>query len=209
MDVGTIPTKGLNMISTTDKAIIKIINPNLATGPWIAGGAVMTWFEGGTLRSTNFPTAQDIDVFFADPDQFEFTKQQLVKNNSVRHLPFVSDNAETYQFELPDSITNACWKVQLIKKNYFKSTAEILHNFDFTCCGFATDGNKYTMLPNAAKDLNNKVLHINRYNSETILSRTIKYWIAGFEPGADVREALASADIQTNFSGHTDYDHAF
>jgi hypothetical protein len=205
------------MIPTADQVILQLISPNLETGPWIAGGAAMHWFNGGTISSidcADFPTMQDIDVFFASEAQYNSVKSKLGNLNLSKELPFTSNNADTFKFISIDNCgrqsSNRYWKVQLIKRSFFNSVTGVLDTFDFVCCGFATDGKKYVTLPNAAKDLNKKVLNIHRYTPESAVSRTVKYWAYGFKPSADLINRITNdSNVVTNFAGYTDYDHAF
>jgi len=198
------------MVALVDLFVLQTISPDLETGPWIAGGAAMCWFNGGTMSSlddADFPTMQDIDVFFASEAQYNTVRSKLVNLNSSRETPFFTTNAETFKFRTPG---NQYWKVQLIKRSFFKSVTDVLDTFDFVCCGFATDGTKYVTLPNAAKDLNKKVLNVHRYNPQSALSRTVKYWAYGFKPSADLINRIANdSNVITNFAGYTDYDHAY
>ena len=45
-----------------DQLIQKLINCH-KDGPWIAGGACLAWYQ-------NTPTSSDIDVYFANEEQF-------------------------------------------------------------------------------------------------------------------------------------------
>ena len=199
------------MIPDNDSFVVNsVIKPNLKTGPWIAGGAAMCWFNGSnTISGNNFPLMQDIDVFFANVDQLTKVTQRIMEYNSCSILsPYETSNAKTYQFELNGQ--RDYWKIQLIQRTFFNSAEEVLNNFDFVCCGIATDGEQYVTLPNAAKDLKEKVLNIHRYNPLTVLPRTIKYWAYGFTPSPELINLIGSDTLlTTNFAGHTDYDHAF
>lgn len=194
-----------------DTFAINTISPNLETGPWIAGGAAMSWFLNGTVgydSRSDFSTLQDIDVFCANAMQLNSVRDRVVSANTCKDRPFVTKNAETYKFKTHAGIQ---WKIQLITCNFFDSAESILNSFDFVCCGIATDGKKYALLPNAAKDLTDKVLNVNRYNSTTVLARTLKYWSMGFTPSASLVEQInEDSALETKLEGKgSNYDHAF
>jgi hypothetical protein len=200
------------MSFTYDFFAINTIAPNLETGPWIAGGAAMKWFLGENVgRKTNyedFSSLHDIDVFCANNEQLVQVRERLIKTNVCTERPYVTDNAETYKFK---SYNDTQWKIQLVVCKFFDSAESLLDAFDFVCCGIATDGNKYIMLPNAASDLNNKILNINRYNPTTVLARTLKYWSMGFTPSLELVEKISSdTTVETKLDGKGgNYDHSF
>ncbi|CAB4130107.1 hypothetical protein UFOVP116_273 [uncultured Caudovirales phage] len=203
------------MINNCDKTIVDLIKPSIAIGPWIAGGAAMCWFQGGHLHAPRHDNLiQDIDVFFANDEQLSEVRHRLCQHNYSTAPAFISKNAETFTFRSVEDFNTSgsfskeeVWKVQLIKRKFYTSVHEVLENFDFVCCSIATDGKQFVSLPNTAKDLNARVLNVNKYNPETSLPRTLKYWAYGFEPSAELIDKIAQDEnININFAGYSDYD---
>lgn len=194
------------LISAHDRSVINAIKPNLETGPWIAGGAAMAWFRGEQLHGAmvDYPTLTDIDVYFASQDQLHATQQAMSNFNESQATKYQTKNAETFLFF---QNTAYCWKIQFITRQFYSSVDSVLAAFDFTCCGVATDGASFKLLPGAAQDLNAKVLNINKFNPDSALQRTLKYWSYGYTPSPALIELLSTdSQLRTNFTGHTEYD---
>ncbi len=195
-----------------DSFAIRTIAPNLETGPWIAGGTAMSWFLGQSVSrqvNSDFSLLQDIDVFCANEEQLKTVRQALINTTRSVECPFVTKNAETYKFKSYGG--DQVWKIQLITCNFFDSAESLIDSFDFVCCGIATDGKKFVMLPGAGKDINSKTLRINRYNPNTILPRALKYWSMGWTPTPELIEKISNdSSIDTMLAGKGgEYDHAF
>lgn len=103
---------------------------NGLTGPWVAGGSVRR-------AAMNEPLGKDVDVFFRDEAQFEVWAGMLRSNASAVEM-FTEATDRRIAFLL--DIGEPRIKVDLVCGTYFKSVEELLGDFDFTCCCFATDG---------------------------------------------------------------------
>lgn len=192
------------MLATTVSVFktIKAINPNLETGPWIAGGAARLLF------TRNFSPTHDIDVFFKDEEQFLSLKEQLSANKNYS-LAISTDNASTfmvvYDTDMPyvdyirmiddphyiHDLTDTNYKkkpasynmpirVQLIKNKFYSSVHDVLNSFDITVCQFATDGYSIVYGKNSIRDLYDNTLRFNVYNNNA-LKRYVKYRSYGFK----------------------------
>jgi hypothetical protein len=188
-----------------DAYLLQLIKPDLVNGPWIAGGAVLQWFNKSTVGS------HDVDVFFKNERQFQslldfFQKAALsnfeLDSNNIKNcsLIFSSDNAYTFKYDQ--------WHIQLIKTHFFDSVDALLNHFDITACKLATDGTQwYTNHPSTIDHIENKILDMDRIRSDMAVKRLFKYWIYGYQPTVDLIERLQQTpDLENNFSNSTDYD---
>ena len=196
-------------LTTFDQQVIETIKPCFETGPWIAGGAAMSWFNGENVSGllTDFSILTDVDVFCSSMQQFTEVLDRVKNANCSQESSIHTDNAVTIYFR-PNGVSDSLiCKLQIIKVRFFESVDQLLENFDFTCCGIATDGLTFKLLPNAAKDLNSRTLNINNYNPETVLNRIFKYWSYGFTPSKELIQKITSdSSIKKYFGGSTDYD---
>lgn len=133
-----------------------------ATGPWIAGGmGRQLALDSGAVQFA------DIDVWFSSAASYEQCMLRLCKEfeNDISET-FTSDNAKTY--------TIGEHKVQLIRRAYYSSLADVFDNFDFTCCQVAVDRNFKISGP-GIEDARNFVLRLNRLDTRGFLARYAKY----------------------------------
>ena len=156
-----------------------------AQGPWIAGGMGRQL----VLGETNFA---DIDVWFNNPMSYEHCMLRL--NNTFGNYmyeTYTSDNAITY--------TVGDFKVQLIRRAYYKSLDEVFANFDFTCCQIAVDRNFYTYGP-GIEDAKNYVLRLNKLDSRGFLARYAKYVGYGYTmPSDEFLDIINNEEINYEF----------
>lgn len=194
----------------TNKLCIKL---NLTTGPWIAGGtARKLWFNEPWYE-------HDIDYFFNSHDEFKTASNaadefmsvyrsaindnmldEHIKTNFVdprfmrmSHHEFKTDNASSYRIKIKENneeITGSV-KIQLIRRQYYKSVEDIWNDFDFTICNFATDGNIVIADQQAINDCNHKVIRMNSLSvRRTDLKRVMKYTAYGFNPDSEILKNL-------------------
>lgn len=201
----TVPGNLLS-IPVSDIPVVSLIQPNMANGPWIAGGAVIQWYRGQVVGR------HDVDVFFRDESQFNSLKNKLQTDmrdvfdfkssppSNNCQLIFNSANAETYQWN--------GFNVQLIKARYYNSVNELLDRFDITACKVATDGRSwYTNHSSAEQHIKNYVLDMEKIMPEMAVKRMFKYWIYGYQPTVDLIERIQQIpNLQNNFANSTDYD---
>lgn len=175
---------------------IPIIKPSLDNGPWIAGGAVLRWFQNRPVGYS------DIDVFCANEEQLKMVQHRITvdyKDQSL--LRYTSDNALTYEIWVRDTHdVEHWWTVQLIKKQYFDSADAVLNRFDITVCQFITDGSSIRTGATSIQDLNQKKLRFNKIKSDS-LKRYIKYMAYGFRPDPGVfDEIINQTDAQWKYN---------
>lgn len=218
-------------IPKPDWAITRVIEPNFETGPWIAGGSVLQWYQGLNVDS------HDIDIFFASQSQMETFETELLNKCQFHHdsgsnklqkkvkkakyealfsdppkdiisiqTVYMTENAHTYSVDI--GYTN--YKVQLIKKYYPKSLEDLLNNFDISVCRIATDFLKFRASPEAIVDIKHKRLNFPHGLRPDSLKRIVKYYSYGFTPDPDLWEqALNVPGVVLKFEATGDYDHAF
>lgn len=181
---------------------VSVIEPNMDNGPWIAGGAVMRWFQNDTVELS------DIDVFCASEAQFEMLRHRMqVDYKDICNLRFTTDNALTYDVFAYDGGVQKSWTIQLIKKHYFDSADAVLDKFDITACQFITDGFSTQHGPTAVQDLNQKKLRFRQVKPDS-LKRYIKYMAYGFRPDPGLFDQIVNqSDAQWQYStAETAYD---
>lgn len=149
---------------TLNEAIEIILGNSIEVGPWIAGGAIRRTLDERPLDS-------DIDVFFKNKEQMDFTITHL------KHEGFKESKKTEHHVELvKDKL-----KIQCINFMYYDKVEDLLDSFDFTICQFATDGKHLYTTPMALWDLARKRLVINKITfGVATLRRLIKYQKQGY-----------------------------
>ncbi len=180
---------------------VSLISPDIETGPWIAGGAVLRWYQ-------NQPVGEnDIDVFCASPEQAEEIINDIKSYNrySVR---FQSENADTISYS-SDKKT-AHWTIQIIKRRYFTSLQDIIDNFDITVCQLGTAGSEFCLGSNTARDIREQNLRMNFPLQPDAAKRMIKYWTYGYRPVEGLLDAVRDNPCAKQiFTNDEDYQNAF
>lgn len=167
-------------------------------GPWIAGGAVMAWVQGDHLDGT------DIDVFCHCPEQVIGLGRWLERKGFTK--VYSTGNADTYQFSKYSNGVTKKYEVQLIKKQYYNTSQEIIDGFDLNVCRFVFDGTYVEYSKSSYNDLKNKILNINKMNG-AVFRRIVKYMSYGFTPSKDTIDTIMSYDeLVTDFNGMNEYD---
>ncbi len=110
-------------VHPNDWVPVSVIDPNKKSGPWIAGGAVLKWYQSQPVGES------DIDVYCSSPMQVERILQSFYDKLSFtkRHE---SENAVTLEV-YKDSET---WTVQVIKKNFYTDMQKVIDSFDISVC---------------------------------------------------------------------------
>lgn len=175
---------------------IKLSNTN---GPFLAGGAVRRSICGSTLND-KFQEV-DFDLFFSSEEQYQqirkiFNDLLQSKNTSpaadfwiyknkqgvfVEHEKSTDDVDNFFVRIIQEDKPELTYKIQLIKKIFFKDAANLIDSFDFTICQFATDGEDLLCGDFSLWDLARKrlVVHKITYPVSSI-RRLIKYTKQGF-----------------------------
>lgn len=167
------PTKKRNLLEPNFKNIVDTIYHGTSerSGPWIVGGC-------GRQLALGESKFNDIDVWFGSREQFEAASKKILDTFNA-YETFTSDNASTYQV--------GEYKVQLIRRNFYKSVNDVFNDFDFTCCQVAVDENLRPYGPGLS-DATNMVLKLNKYDNRAFLARYAKY--VGYGYIMDTKEFL-------------------
>ena len=168
-------------VHKNDSAIVyKLINPS-STGPWIAGGSCLSWYNNRACTS-------DIDVYFRNQKQYDTSLDWIVKNHQIYNR-IDSANAVTLTLQ-----AGTLFNIQLIKKAFYQSAEDIINDFDISVCQIVWDGKKLTVGKHFVNDAARKVLRFINFNSNSH-KRMLKYMCYGYEPAADTIEKLIHSSI--------------
>jgi hypothetical protein len=192
----------LPVVHDDDRSIVDIIEPDMEVGPWIAGGAVLNWFNNESIGSS------DIDVFFNSQLQFDqaFGRLMAAKSNMV----YNSDNAVTLHIHTSNGQMK---RIQLIRKNWFQTAKEVIDRFDITVCQLATDGNQILLGEYTAEHIKQKRLEFtDKPVHADIVKRLVKYVTYGYTPNPALMQSILDNESNFNWSFNgteADYDAAF
>lgn len=190
------------VVHKEDHEPVSIINPNMEKGPWIAGGAVLRWYQNQPVGES------DIDVFCANAKQAADVIK-AVKDQGHYHVKYESENAVTLSHWSKTNPGNP-WTIQVITRRHFVSMDDVLNNFDITVCQVGTAGNEYVLGKTTAKDIREKNLRFNRPLQPDALKRLVKYWTYGYRPVEGLLEAIQNnPDAVWKFELDGDYQNAF
>lgn len=179
--------------------VVRLVQPNMETGPWIAGGAVLAWYEGRSVGES------DIDVWFRDKEQFEKVQSQFQFMNKAAE----TENAITYNVDVTSK--NGRTKIQLIRNRFYESAQAVIDSFDISVCQLATDGNCFILGPMTAKDVREKNLRFVGRLKPEMLKRYVKYTAYGYRDVENQIEVMLGMDeLITEFAYEAeDYNNAF
>jgi hypothetical protein len=195
------PVMMLGVVGNTIATRLKL---DLENGPWMAGGSVRKCFLNQPIGFS------DWDVFFKNKRQFDEARNSL---STIRecHVIFESSNAITFQIhdygDQQNPIYKTPIKVQLICRNFYDSCEELLEDFDFTICQFATDGLKFKLGRNTYLDNIDGVLKLtspSMYSRPGFMSRVIKYITYGYKPSKELLEIIDNNFEQLDFTTRVD-----
>jgi hypothetical protein len=183
-----------------DREAVTIIEPNLETGPWIAGGAALRWYQ-------NMPVGEsDIDVFCKNTQQADALIDRIKSHNRFI-VKYESNNATTIQHLSSDG---KGWTIQIIKKRFFNSLEEVIDNFDITVCQIGTSGNEWILGDNTAKDIREHNLRMRLPLQPDAPKRLTKYWIYGYRPVPGLLDEIQNnPNTRWKFTSDEDYHNAF
>lgn len=168
----------------------KMPAPDQFWGPWLAGGAVRRLVEGKDIDDG------DIDLFVAagvDPEKY------IKRMDKIAEEKFVTNRAVTYRVKHDEGIQ----KIQIITKCKYGVLLDLLMEFDYTVCQFATDGQKIYYVGTALDDLRSNTLRKSPWaqpRDHAFIKRFIKYTEYGFipEPGLMPEIMKKVADTRTD-----------
>lgn len=178
------------MIHPSDKAFVNFLAPS-SEGPWIAGGAVRIWMAGGSIED------HDIDVWFNNDRQLRVLWSKLLADSNMTKV-YESDSAVTFK-EYGTKKT-----IQLVKKQFYSSIHDVLAGFDFTCCQFGYDGEKFIADSQARYDAHHKVLRAVNL-TPSIIPRLVKYVTYGYRPSKEILEYIQATKLETNYGAYHEY----
>lgn len=205
-DVKTKPVKYVEVkqystVPEYDWEVVSVINPHLKTGPWIAGGAALNWWQGNTVGES------DVDVFCRDSQQADRLIERIKKYERFT-VKYESDNAITLDYWL-DSNYEHRWTVQVIKRRYFKSLEEVINSFDISVCQIGTSGNDWALGENTAKDIEKRLLRFQKPLQPDTVKRLVKYWVYGYRPVDGTIDDILNTDLNWQFHVDDIYQNAF
>lgn len=179
---------------------VTIVSPDLKNGPWIAGGAVLQWYQGQPVNHS------DIDIFCKDENQIADLLNTFYSRDHSKK--WSSDNAETFDYYRRKD--NKTWRIQVIKRRTFKSIQDVIDSFDISVCQIATAGNEYITGSKTIEDIKNKKLRFKYPLQPDAVKRYTKYVCYGYLPDPDLCKAIAeNEDSKWNFNMQEDYNNAF
>lgn len=163
----------------------RLIGADLKSGPFIAGGSVRQ-----ALSEEALSPESDIDVFFSSFEQVHPVRETMIKEGA--------------HFANANDIETFIWrdrKVQLIGNQFHESIDHLFSTFDFTVCAFATDGVTIVCLPEAKRDLDEKMVRVIDGASwkPRAHSRLAKYCRKGFRPAPGVFRWCMNASNRRKF----------
>jgi hypothetical protein len=189
-------------IPVNDREAVSLIEPCLAKGPWIAGGAPLRWYQNQTVGEN------DIDVFCANAKQAADIIERIKSYNRF-NIKFESENAVTIGYNKKGEYTTR-WTIQVITRRYFSSVQEVIDNFDISVCQIATCGNEWVLGNQTAKDIREKNLRMTLPLHPDAPKRLTKYWVYGFRPVPGLLENIIdNPETRWSYSNDEDYSNAF
>jgi phenylpyruvate tautomerase PptA (4-oxalocrotonate tautomerase family) len=189
-------------VISADREAVSVIGPNINTGPWIAGGAPLRWFQGLSVGEN------DIDVFCANARQAQDVISRI-KSYSRYTIKHESENAVTIEYWKKDDYGTR-WTIQVITRRYFASIKEVIDNFDISVCEIGTCGNEWVLGQYTARDIREKNLRFNQPLAADAAKRLVKYWIYGYRPVSGTIEAIQNnPESRWQFQHDEDYNNAF
>jgi hypothetical protein len=189
-------------IASNDKEAVSVVGPNIDTGPWIAGGAPLRWFQGLSVGEN------DIDVFCANARQAQDVIDRI-KSYSRYTVKHESENAITIEYWKKDDYSTR-WTIQVITRRYFASMKEVIDNFDITVCEIGTCGNEWVLGKYTARDIREKNLRFKQPLASDAAKRLVKYWVYGYRPVDGTVEAIQNnPESRWQFQHDEDYNNAF
>lgn len=197
-----------NCVPYPDNVLVNAINPDMRFGPWIAGGAVIQWYQDRPVtiideigRPKNTDMLRDVDVFVASDVQFQKVIDSLQTSFSTTRT-FTSENADTFICRS----AYYTWKVQVIRHKH-KTVDDLLAAFDITCCQIATDGDSFKYIGTAAADITNKTIKLTDRRKAGTMNRVIKYISYGYTPAPETYDVLYGTNVSDLVNeNQTDYE---
>ena len=179
----------------TKKSVLKktilddlcVPKPHFYDGPWIIGGAAITFYETG-----DFEGCRDIDYFFKSPKQYHKFKSRFKRVKNAKYERYQSSqyspiSSENFVIKIDETTFN------LVGFMKFGTPREIMETFDFTCCQIWTDGHSLGSLSRTKEHIDNKILCFAQEDQTKFLrveERVKKYIEKGYEPNAEMLQYI-------------------
>lgn len=197
IELGNYPT-----VSTTDVEAVSLIRPAFDTGPWIAGGACLRWYQGQPVGES------DIDVFCASAKQAADVIDNI-KSHGRYSVKYESENAVTLHYTSKEDFC-VSWTIQIITRRFFHSLKDVIDNFDITVCQVGTAGREWILGSYTAADIREKNLRFKLPLQSDAPKRLTKYWTYGYRPVEGTIMAIQqNPETRWSFSSDEDYQNAF
>lgn len=190
----------LQTVHPDDIEPVQLIQPDLARGPWIAGGAVLKWYQGKPVGES------DIDVFCQSPRQAELVLGRLADSKNVTEV-WRTKNAISFNVFSSEDLT-ILWRVQIIVRNYYQNLEAVLNNFDISICQIGTAGYEWVFGPETAKDIRLKHLRFVGNLKPDCAKRLTKYITYGYRPSIETIESVIAATPPDTIFSSEEYTHA-
>jgi len=159
------------LVNESDRVAVFAIKPDMKAGPWIAGGAVLRWYQGQSIA------LNDIDIYCNSVHQATELAKRLHKQFPNIEEQFSSKFATTYFVNTPDKD----WTIQIIKTRDFDDPQDIISGFDISVCKLVTDGTTLAVGKHTAYDIKHNLLRIDDIRPDSI-KRFAKYIAYGYMP---------------------------
>jgi len=192
---------GLTDRKYPNQHIIGLLELDIERGPWICGGAALSLY-------TKTPV-NDIDVYFRDSFSRDATKHRLkLEDDTI--VTYDSENAVTLRLSEKTDYDPILHKVQLIKKQNFKTVQEVFDSFDFSVCKIATDGRgNFVTLPRAIADIGARKLTCDNFVADSFINRWAKYTMYGYEMDPETFKQCAKSISTAQFEKIYQFDNAY
>jgi hypothetical protein len=179
-------------IPEADYYPVNVISPDIDDGPWIAGGAVLSWYFGEEVLS-----GQDIDVFCKNKLQADAVVNQVLSCPDSSVIT-ITDNATTLKL--------AKWTIQVIHLEFCETVEKTINRFDISLCQIATDGRKWAFGGTTISDIDDRIIRMpGDLQLKTAGARLIKYWIRGYMPCPGLVSRIQK-DAPNSWSRHAIYN---
>lgn len=200
------PKKKINIVEyptvhRDDYEAVTVVDPNLKTGPWIAGGACLRWYQNQPVGES------DIDVFCADAKQAADAIQR-VKDTGRFSVKYESPNATTFSYWAQEGHDQ--WTIQIITRRFFNSIEDVIRSFDITVCEIGTCGNEWITGSFTARDIREQNLRFKLPLQADAVKRLTKYWTYGYRPVEGTVAMIANnPNSKWQYTLEEDYQNAF
>jgi len=162
-------------------------------GPWVAGGAALSWYLGESINSLT-----DVDVFFKDSNSAEKLQNKIMQFSEKGLIgiigTFDTPNARTFTICFVDVKDKPVYKIQLIRKIYFDTIHDVLNQFDLSICKIGTDGRKFYLGDNTARHIHNRTFDYEKEFTQGAYLRILKYETYGYRPTEQLQAKIKEAD---------------